>query len=38
MNGLVAKGYLAPGDRDDIAAIESAIDSVMHDWLISTGQ
>jgi hypothetical protein len=35
LDGLVAKRYLAPSDRDDIAAIKSAIDNLMHDWLIS---
>ena len=35
IDGLVAKGYLAACDREDLEAIASAIDSVMVEWLSS---
>jgi hypothetical protein len=33
LDGLVAKSYLLPGDREDIPSIEVAIESLMFDWL-----
>jgi len=33
LDGLVAKGYLAPGDRQDVEAIAVAIDDLIFDWL-----
>jgi hypothetical protein len=36
LDGLVAKGYLPPRDRDDITAIAVAIDALMFDWLNAT--
>ena len=35
IDGLVAKGYLAEGDREDVEAIASAIDNLMFEWLSS---
>jgi hypothetical protein len=35
IDGLVAKGYLAAGDREDLEAIASAIDNLMSEWLSS---
>jgi len=33
LDGLVAKGYLLPGDREDISAIRLAISDLMFDYL-----
>jgi len=33
LDGLIAKGYLAPGDRQDVDAIALAIDDLIFDWL-----
>ena len=32
-DGLVAKGYLAPGAREDLDAIRLAVDDLIFDWL-----
>ncbi len=37
LSGLIAKGYLAPGDRDNVGAIAGAIDGLMYDCLIYRG-
>ena len=34
LDGLVAKGYLRPGDRKDTSAIRIAISDLMFDWLV----
>ncbi len=36
LDGLVAKGYLGPGDRQDVHAIAMAIDNLIFDWLSRT--
>ena len=33
VEALIAKRYLAPGNREDLTAIASAIYDVMFDWL-----
>ncbi len=33
LEGLVAKGYLTPGDRQDAKPVECAIYDLMNDWL-----
>jgi hypothetical protein len=35
IDGLVAKGYLVAGNREDLEAIASAIDDLMFEWLSS---
>jgi len=36
LDGLIAEGYLLPGNRDDTHTIGLAINNLMFDWLNGT--